>query len=652
MAGLAGKESVIRDCCGRILASPGFRDSQRLSSFLRYVVDLSLSGREADIKEYAIGVDVFGRGPDFDPKKDPIVRVQAGRLRLKLAEYYGSAGSRDSLHIEVPKGSYVPVFHFNDAQAAPANGMPSLAAKGTSPSAAQVPPDPQRRFHPALWAAGLLAVLSAAGVVLWRQTWPTDNAAALRHLRRVTHDWASMPALSADGKLLAYTSDRAGGTRMDIWMQPVAGGDPIRLTQLPEDELSPAFSPDGTTVAFGYGVIRPGTPDQGLYTVSVFHHEPRRLIAGYATNPSYSPSGDWIAYTGGSPGRREVYVVPAAGGNPKRLASGLLLAGFPTWSPDGKHVIFLGTDAGISAPLNRTDWWVVPAEDGTPVRTHAIAALLRQGVIKEDEVTGDFWPSAWYQDQIVFRAGRGDDSIHVWTLRLNPKTFVAEGKARQVTFGGARETLPAVSRDGTLAFCGQTINREFWGASLDRAAGRPVAGELRQITANTASDGIGTLTRDGQSIVFNAVRSGNTDIRRIDLNSRVDQSVIATWAPERLLGISSDGSILLYQTIEGKERVLHAGSPQQNAMQRVCSGCTGQLSPDGSRVFYAQVDQKQQQREVFVLDLRSKTRTAQFKMGEEICFPCSSSRFSWDGRWVASIRSDRKSTRLNSSHRL
>ena len=63
---------------------------------MRYVVDLAVTGREADIKEFAIGVDVFGRTADFDPKTDPIVRVQAGRLRLKLAEYYGGERARGS----------------------------------------------------------------------------------------------------------------------------------------------------------------------------------------------------------------------------------------------------------------------------------------------------------------------------------------------------------------------------------------------------------------------------------------------------------------------------------------------------------------------------------------------------------------------------
>ena len=644
VADLAGKELLIRDCCQRILASSGFRDSPRISSFLRYIVDLTLEGREADIKEYAIGVDVFKRGADFDPKTDPIVRVQAGRLRMKLTEYYGSQKSTDPLQIEVPKGSYVPVFHLNNTETS--SGLvadaPRHSVNGASPFPNSLPqPHPRRRFVVTPWRMGLLSILLSTLVFLGWRSRQSEGPQAPRQLRRLTHDWATMPALSWDGKLLAYVSDRAGNTGFDIWMQPVSGGDPVRLTELPEDELSPAFSPDDTTVAFGYGVIRPGSPNQGLYTVSVFDHNPRRLVAGFATNPSFSPDGNWITYTGGTINRREVHVLPAGGGSPKRLAQGLLQAGFPTWSPDGKNIIFLGTEAGASSLLSRKDWWVVPAEGGTPLRTHAIEALLRQGVIKEGEVNGDFWPSAWFRDRIVFRAGRGDDSIHVWTIRLNPKTFAAEGDARQVTFGGARETLPAVSKDGSLVFCGQTINREFWGATLETNSGTSASSELRQLTANTASDGTGTVTRNGKSILFNAVRSGNSDIRRIELDSRLDKPVLATPAQEHLLGISGDGSILLYWALEGRQRVVHAGSAEENVFQRVCSDCSAQLSPDGSRVFYTQLDHNQGEREVFMLDLRSKTRKAPFKASREICFPCSSSRFSWDGRWVASIRSNK-----------
>src|SRR5215469_6253186 len=90
----------------KILSSPQFSQAGRLSRFLRFVVEASQTGQAESIKEYSIGVEVFDRGKDFDPRIDPIVRVQAAKLRSKLMEYYASSGTQDPIVISMPKGSY------------------------------------------------------------------------------------------------------------------------------------------------------------------------------------------------------------------------------------------------------------------------------------------------------------------------------------------------------------------------------------------------------------------------------------------------------------------------------------------------------------------------------------------------------------------
>ena len=94
----------------KILAGEEFSQSESLKRFLQYVVERSLDGQADQIKEYNVGVEVLGRGKDYDPRTDTIVRVQATRLRSKLNEYYRTEGSDDPLRIELPKGSYVPTF--------------------------------------------------------------------------------------------------------------------------------------------------------------------------------------------------------------------------------------------------------------------------------------------------------------------------------------------------------------------------------------------------------------------------------------------------------------------------------------------------------------------------------------------------------------
>jgi tetratricopeptide (TPR) repeat protein len=94
----------------RILSSPTFLNARRPSQFLRFIVEGTLAGEER-IKEYLIGVEVFERPQDYDPKDDPVVRIEAGRLRKKLSEYYAGSGANDPIIIELPKGGYVPVFY-------------------------------------------------------------------------------------------------------------------------------------------------------------------------------------------------------------------------------------------------------------------------------------------------------------------------------------------------------------------------------------------------------------------------------------------------------------------------------------------------------------------------------------------------------------
>src|SRR6516162_565820 len=93
----------------KVLASPGFARNERLSRFLRFVVERHMEGRDQELKESLIAIEVFGRLPGYDPKQDPIVRTEALRLRARLSEYYQADGKSDPIIIELPKGGYVPV---------------------------------------------------------------------------------------------------------------------------------------------------------------------------------------------------------------------------------------------------------------------------------------------------------------------------------------------------------------------------------------------------------------------------------------------------------------------------------------------------------------------------------------------------------------
>src|SRR5271170_1542608 len=94
----------------RVLSSACFARSEGLSRLLRFLVERKLEGRESELKESTIGVEVYGRKPDYDPRVDSTVRSEVARLRARLNKYYSGEGSQDLLVIELPKGGYSPCF--------------------------------------------------------------------------------------------------------------------------------------------------------------------------------------------------------------------------------------------------------------------------------------------------------------------------------------------------------------------------------------------------------------------------------------------------------------------------------------------------------------------------------------------------------------
>jgi hypothetical protein len=167
----------------RIVNSPPLVSSPSLCRFLRYIVEETLAGRASEIKEHPLGIRVFDRGDEFNPRLDPIVRVQARNLRSRMAKYYAGPGACDPIRIELPKGTYVPVFHHLDTQpvsAAATDGQavaparePELPVVTTMCVMPAPPPrspvaDPPRALPPRFLLATLvLAVILAGIAVLW-----------------------------------------------------------------------------------------------------------------------------------------------------------------------------------------------------------------------------------------------------------------------------------------------------------------------------------------------------------------------------------------------------------------------------------------------------------------------------------------------------
>src|SRR3954470_10720601 len=158
----------VRAQLDRLIASLEFRVPERLRKFLRYVVETTLAGQAEQIKAYTIALEVFERDQTFDAHADPLVRIEAGRLRRALERYYLTVGQLDPIQIEIPKGGYVPLFTRRPVPAAEV-----FAQAGEVTAAPEVSPQPQR------WSRTVVVVpaaLSIAALILAFTYWSSTRA--------------------------------------------------------------------------------------------------------------------------------------------------------------------------------------------------------------------------------------------------------------------------------------------------------------------------------------------------------------------------------------------------------------------------------------------------------------------------------------------
>lgn len=156
--------AAVRDQLERLTTHPLFANSKRYPALLAYVVEQSLLGNAADLKERSIGIEVFGRAPTYDANADPVVRITAGEVRKRLSQYYYDSTHQGELVVELPTGSYVPAFHAPDqpVEIAPLAVAPEPAQLPSLPSApAEEPATPPRSIR-----GILVAVLAIASAIL------------------------------------------------------------------------------------------------------------------------------------------------------------------------------------------------------------------------------------------------------------------------------------------------------------------------------------------------------------------------------------------------------------------------------------------------------------------------------------------------------
>jgi serine/threonine protein kinase/dipeptidyl aminopeptidase/acylaminoacyl peptidase len=499
----------------------------------------------------------------------------------------------------------------------------------------------RRKAKFAVWS--LCATSIAIGAALWMQT-SVRPGLKLRirpsTLVRLTSDTGltTTPTLSPDGTLLAYASDRSGEGNLDIWIQPVRGGNPVRLTFGNTDSQGPVFSPNGREIAF-----HSKRDGGGIYVIPVTGGVPVRLARG-GDHVRFSPDGKWLAYSEGStlgagrsmffltPGSSRVFVMPAGGGTPRELCPGFAVSAFPIWAPDSNHILFLGNrdplwgePVGPLPPDLTLDWWVTSLHGGDAIPTGTARELRETGFISLSQV-----PQAWLPDaEGVLFSGIVADTRNLWVMPISRATWRVSGHPYRLTSGTTRETFPSIAA-GNIVFASMSEAWDIWALPSEAGSVTP-AGPLRRLTEDAALHSYPAVSSDGKLIAFSSNRSGNRDIWLKELSGeRKEIQITKTPTPEMYPSFSPDGSKLIYRAIEARKANYYIQPLAGGLVRRVCEGCleAAGWSNDGKRILCV----RSAKARVGLLDLISGEHT---DVTDSATYALWNPRFSPDERWIS-----------------
>lgn len=424
-----------------------------------------------------------------------------------------------------------------------------------------------------VWLAGgtALVLLGAIAAANWLAH--KDTRGTLVQLTRgagVSMD----PAVSLDGRLLAYVSDR-GGTNLHLWVQQLEGDrSPVQLTHDDADVREPAFSPDGSTIAF-----RSAKDGGGIYTIPPIGGEATR-IASEGYSPRFSPDGKWIAYWTGTENAMDnaigrTYVIPAKGGSSRQVGDDLPSAAYPVWSPDSGRLLVFASD--VLKFIGMMDWWVISLDGSRSQRTEAFANLTRQGF--DIEGRSKPRPYLWSSGTVIFTASVGD-TVNIWQMPLPERGWPAKGSTRRLTAGTTVEVAPSLTPRGQLVFA--SLNRTSVIGSLRLEADGTATGPLELLT-DGGWEIVPSISADGRYLAFNARDAGRVIVVRTkDLHTGKERTLA-----ERAIHpqISRDGSMVAYMTPlpDGRKEIISMNGDGRRVVAK-SGGYVYSWSADKSRL--------------------------------------------------------------------
>jgi serine/threonine protein kinase len=444
---------------------------------------------------------------------------------------------------------------------------------------------PARKQTRGLLIAVVGLLLAMAAIAIWPVVFRQEPTAGIE-ITSLTLDSGvtAWPAISPDGRLVAYASDRGGSGNLDIYVQQIPGGKPSQVTNNPADDRSPSFSPDGSRIVF-----RSERNGGGLYVIDWLPGEIQggeaRRISDRGYIPRFSPDGAYISYVL-MPGsldadQRKMFLIspqPVApkafpfqpefsAVAPEAVGSGAI------WSPDGKHVLFCGMRNSDRETL---DWWVAPVDGGPAIRTNARRTLSLPMLPTWDV------PCAWSGDFIYYASGGTIEGVNILRVRISPGSFQVAGEAEPITTGTRIQFLPSVARDGRLVFASANITLGIWGVNATTDEGI-ASGEPQRLARDLAPKFTPFISRDGSKLAFVSFVELHTFQSEIRIRDMASDRETVIFPREKLVWgssfgypvLSADGSLLAYMdsVSGGYGSYIVSVNGGSVSGREICAGC-------------------------------------------------------------------------------
>jgi Tol biopolymer transport system component len=463
---------------------------------------------------------------------------------------------------------------------------------------------PGRKFNRRFAVIGLATIavlLTSLAAVSWLYLRPSKVTTRRLTLLVSTEKPANDPALSPDGKMIAYVSEEQG--QRDLFVSRVAGGGRIRLTNDQESESNPRFSPDGERILF----TRVGASAPEIWVAPTLGGESTHLVA-HAFDAAWSLDGTRIAFVSRPPGEPDALVTAAANGTDARVImhsdGALPFFSCPAWSPDKKELAVTRSTGGIAGEL-----WLVPLGGGVPRRVSNDDA----GIFSKQPV---FTPDG---RGLVHQSNRGG-ATNLWIL------YPDGNRLERLTTGPGPDGFPSVARDGSIAFANERSRVSLIVQDL-------ASGQTRDVLAHSFTIWGPAFSPDGREIAFSRAESdGSWHIWIVAVQGGTERRLTSGALPEVYPRFTADGSAVIYNTwSSGPDRVWRApraGGPAVALTPvRQQSDQYADVSPDGRWLAFARTEKETTR--IYVApqnggDARRLTDSAS-----------TLPRWSPDGRWIA-----------------